>query len=161
MANVSMSADLLSPVLLRCEGYHDLCMFTEAWEELEALPSELKQDLGVLTWRMQILMGLGEHLKASYIGLSLVAQFPEKVGILLSTVECLIGCRDYRKATELLRNGLGLIPDNPDLWLALARVEALLGQLEGARACVKEYVKLNPEGKLAVMNIPEFAALWS
>jgi len=44
-------------------------MWEAAWDELEALPTELKNDLGVLTC-MQILVGLNEHRKASFIGLT-------------------------------------------------------------------------------------------
>src|SRR4051812_31017903 len=116
-----MNLSLLPQALQRCEGYFDLKMFTEAWNELEDLPSELKQDLGVLTWRMQILMGLGEHEIASFIGLSLVQQFPEKLGVLLSTAECLIHSKHYVSVSHLLRTGLTRLPDNADLWLTLAR----------------------------------------
>jgi predicted Zn-dependent protease len=155
-----MDLDLLPQALRRCEGYCDLGMFTEAWEELEALPTELKQDLGVLTWRMQILMGLGEHEKASFIGLSLVQQFPEKLGVLLSTAECLIHCKDYTGASQLLRNGLTRLPDNADLWLTLARVEALLGQNEAARNCVKKYMELNPHAKALLTSLKELDKIW-
>src|SRR3954463_10502195 len=99
-----MHPELLSESSRRCEGYLDLRMFTEAWEELEALPTELKNDLRVLTLRMQIQMGMGEHQKASFIGLTLVEMFPEKLGVLLSTVECLMSCKEHGKAVELLRN---------------------------------------------------------
>lgn len=135
-------------------------MWEAAWEELEALPTELKQDLSVLTWRMQILMGMDEHEKASFIGLSLVQKFPEKLGLLLSTAECLINCKDHHGATRLLRIGLSRLPDNPDLWLTMARVEALLGEIEAARESVKRCVILNPNGKAAVLDIPELDSLW-
>ena len=112
-----MDLTLLPPALLRCEGYCGLKMWDAAWNELEDLPSELKQDLGVLTWRIQILMGMGEHHKASCIGLTLVERFPEKFGILLSTAECLINCKDYAAASQLLRSGLSRLPDSPDVWV--------------------------------------------
>jgi predicted Zn-dependent protease len=135
-------------------------MWNAAWETLEDLPSELKQDLGVLHWRIQIQMGMGEYEKASYIGLSLVEQFPEKLGILLATAECLIKTKDYEGACGLLRKGLTKLSENPDLWLTLARVEALLGDTEAARDCVKRYVTLNPEGKADLLSINELDPLW-
>lgn len=135
-------------------------MWIAAWNELEDLPSELKQDLGVLTWRMQILMGMGEHEKASFMGLSLVEQFPGKLGVLLSTAECLICCNDYSGASQLVRNGLVAHPESPDVWLTLARVEAALGCLDAAKDCVKRYVELNPEGKDALLSIKELDSLW-
>lgn len=151
---------LLASAIRRCEGYCDLKMWEAAWEELEALPSELKQDLTVLTWRMQIQMGMGEHQKASFIGLSLVQQFPKKLGVLLLTAECLINTKDFQTASQLLRNGLPSLPDQADLWLTLARVEALRGQNEAARECVRQYVTLNPEAKAHVLTIPELAEIW-
>lgn len=152
--------ETLALSIRRCEGYLDLKMWEAAWEELEALPSELKQDLTVLTSRMQIQMGMGEHQKASFIGLSLVRQFPKKLGVLLLTAECLINCKDFQTASQLLRNGLSVIPDQADLWLTLARVEALLGQNEAARECVRQYVTLNPDAKADVLTIPELAEIW-
>src|SRR3954471_3040805 len=109
---------------------------------------------------MQILMGMGEHRKASYIGLSLAEQFPAKAGVLLCTVECLIGCQDFAKAAELLATGLKCMNKNPDVWLTLGRVRALQGDVEKARVCVKEYARLNPEGKAALMSNQELHALW-
>jgi predicted Zn-dependent protease len=155
-----MDFDLFTQALERCEGYCDLGMFNEAWEQLEALPTELKQDVGVLTSRMQILMGLKDHQKASYIGLTLVEQFPEKLGVLLSTAECLIQCKDHQDARRLLTNGLTAHHESPDLWLTLARVECLLGDNEKAGDCVKEYMARNPEAKLAVLDISELDSLW-
>lgn len=146
--------------LQRCEGFCDLKMWSDAWNELDALPPELQPDFGVLMWRIQILMGLGEHRKASFIGLSLVQKFPEKLGILLSTAECLIGCSDYEEAAKALKRGLAQLPDSADLWLTLARVEALLGDLPSSRDCVKQYVTLNPDGKALLLAIPELDPLW-
>jgi predicted Zn-dependent protease len=155
-----MNLEFLTQSLERCEGYYDLRMFTEAWEELENLPTDLKLDVTALSWRMQILMGLNEHRKASYIGLTLVEQFPDKLGVLLSTAECLIQSQDHQKAAELLRNGLTAHHESPDVWLMLARVECHLGQDEKAVECVKEYMERNPEGKLAVLDCPDLDTLW-
>jgi predicted Zn-dependent protease len=103
---------------------------------------------------------IGEHEKASYIGLSLVQQFPRKLGILLLTAECLINYKEFQTASRLLRNSLSALPDQADLWLTLARVEALLGQNEAARDCVRQYVTLNPEAKADVLTIAELAEIW-
>lgn len=152
--------DALALSIRRREGYCDLKMWEAAWEELEALPSELKQDLTVLTWRMQIQMGMGEHRKASYIGLSLVQQFPIRLGVLLLTAGCLIHCQDYQAASRLLRTGLSALPDHPDLWLTLAKVEALLGENDAAKDCVRQYVALNPEAKADIFTLPELNGIW-
>lgn len=100
------------------------------------------------------------HPKASYIGLSLVKQFPNRLGVLLLTAECLIHCQEFQASSRLLRDGLSALPDQPDLWLTLARVEALLGQNDAAKDCVRQYVALNPDAKQEVFLIPELAGIW-
>lgn len=155
-----METSTLTQSLQRCEGFCELKMWDDAWNELETLPPELQLDLAVLMWRIQVLMGWGEHRKASFIGLSPAQKFPEKLGILLSTAECLIGCSDYDEAAKALKRGLEQLPENADLWLTLARVEALLGDLESSRDCVRRYVTLNPGGKAVLLSIPELDPLW-
>lgn len=150
----------MAAALQRCEGYCDLKMWETAWEELEELPSEFKVDLRVLSWRILILMGLGEYQKASYIGLSLSEHFPNRLSILLTTAECLIHCREFITASQLLKNALAKASDQPNLWLTLARVEALLGKPESAKDCVREYVKLDPDSKADIFSIPELAVIW-
>lgn len=135
---------ILTDTLLRCEGFCELKMWEAAWEELEALPTELKQYLSVLTWRMQILMGMGEHQKASFIGLSLVQKFPERLGLLLSTAECLINCKDHHGASCLVRSGLSRLPDNPDLWADLGSRTDTPGRDGGRQGVRKPLRDLEP-----------------
>jgi predicted Zn-dependent protease len=79
---------------------------------------------------------------------------------LLSTVECLIACREYAEAAELLLPAFDRMASNPDVWLTLDRVQALRGHLEAARASVKEYARLNPAGRVALLAIKELDLLW-
>jgi len=153
-------AKLLASALQCCEGYTELGMWEAAWEELEALPSELKTDFGVLTWRMQILVGLNEHQKASFIGLTLVEHHPDKLGVLLLTADCLMTIKDHESAKIILREKIAWHTTQPDAWLALARVEAQLGNSLEVRDAIEQYIALYPEGRVALLDIPELAFLW-
>jgi len=151
---------LLAAALQRCEGYAELKMWEAAWEELEALTTELKQDLAVLVWRMEILLGLGEHVKASFIGETLVKQYPNRLeGWLLSAL-CLFELPDHQSTLALLKNALVWHPKEPRLWMLLARTEGRLGNVEEAKDCVHQFPSLHPEGRVALLDLPELAFLW-
>jgi len=107
-------ATLLAGSLQRCEGYCELEMWEAAWDELEALPTELKADFEVFTWRMQILVGLDEHQKASFIGLTLVEHHPDKLGVLLLTIQCLMTIDDFATAQTVLREKIAWHAAKPD-----------------------------------------------
>jgi predicted Zn-dependent protease len=75
------------------------------------------------------------------------------LGVCLLTSECLLKIGDLTRAKQIIDGQIALYPDEPDLWLTLARVEAGLGNTGAAKTAVKGYVKLYPEGRLDVIDL--------
>jgi len=70
------------------------------------------------------------------------------------------GIQNHAGAQALLLEKLAWHPTNPDVWLALARVKALLGNSTAVRDCLEQYISVYPEGKEALLDVPELAYLW-
>lgn len=152
--------EFLSQAITRCQGYCELRMYEKAWEELEALPDELRTSAEVYEWRMRVLMGMGENDKASYIGLGLVDQFPGRQDFRLLTVECLLRINQSKEALDLLTAGPGHLWDEYLAWFYLARIQMKLGDLDTARNAITRCSERAPEKRLEILNNPEFAGLW-
>lgn len=151
---------ILTSVITRCQGYCELKMWEQAWEELEALPGELRIAAEVYEWRMRILMGLEENEKASYIGMGIVESLPSSQDYRLLTVECLMRLGQNQEALDLLKAGPDHLWEVSIPWFYLARLQVRLGNGEEARKAVTRCSELAPEKRLEILDNPDFAELW-
>ena len=124
------ASDLLLQCLRRCEGYGELGMWQQTWQELEDLPDEERSRLPVLIWRVKALVGLGFLKNAVGLGRTLLRTYPESMGV---------------------RNVLC------DALIALAVADMRGGDRVGAEQCVEECLELEPQRreevfKLGMMN---------
>lgn len=94
----------LSKALERSGGFCDLGMWEEAWEEIENLPDELRVQADATAQRLNILMGMQEWNKASYLGIGLCERFPDRMDFRLMTVQCLKNSGPADDALEFMQS---------------------------------------------------------
>lgn len=126
---MALPPDRLSQTLRRCEGYGELGMWHQAWEELEDLPDQERTRLPALIWRVRTLAGMGFHRNAVSLGGSLVRTFPASVGVKGVMCEALI---------------------------ALARSETQTGDPQVARECLAQCLEIDPDRRQGILSMPEF-----
>jgi len=147
LASLQKSIHAAAVSLSRCEGYLELKMWDEAWEELAQLPPALREQLPVLACQIQVLVGLKEYEKAAQTGLSLIHRFPDHLGVLLMTVDFFIAMNEHAAARSLIAKHLVRFAGQPEVWKSLADIEASLGNLTAAERCLKRHEALSPPKK--------------
>jgi hypothetical protein len=124
---------VLIRALQHCEGFAELGMWPQVWEELEELPDEYRSLPPALLWRMRALVGLGFFQTATLLGRKLHELMPE---------------------SEDLRHTMG------EALVALAKSQADGGDLAGARDSLQECLQIAPERQREILEAPEFRPVW-
>ncbi len=150
---------VMAQALTRCEGYFDLGMHQQAWDELEEIAPEYRADYTVLLWRMQILWAMGEYEKATYLCETLRTEFPHKVSAPVVMSDCYSRMARHVEAVNVLYEAMRVNPNSGDLLLALARAQAMAGLTWEAKKTLAKLAENHPETRLAALDVPEIAEL--
>lgn len=121
------------PGVTCAEGYVELGMWQQAWDELEDLEPAEKVCLPVLLLHVRILEGLKEWQKALLLVSSVSAKFPHREDV--TTLYC-------------------------DILIAHAKVEAVAGNLDRAKELVAQCVRLDLDRRLEIVETRELEGLW-
>lgn len=150
----------LSKALERCQGYCDLQMWEEAWEEIENLPDELRVQADSMSQRLNILMGLQEWNKAALLGVGLCERWPDRMDFRMMTTQCLKNSGPPDDALEFLQSSSPAVWDHWAAWCLLAEIHMRRGCKEEAREALMKSVELAPEKRLYLLDEPAFEGLW-
>jgi predicted Zn-dependent protease len=151
---------ILAETLERCQGYYDLQMWEEAWEEIENLPDEVRVEPDAMAQRLNILMGMKEWNKAGYLGLGLSERFPDRMDFRMMTTQCLKNGGPPDDALEFIQSSPAAIWDHWAAWVLLAEIHLRRGCNEEAKKALKKCVELAPERRLEILDAMEFDGLW-
>lgn len=143
--------------LLAAQGYAELGLHKEALEELDLLPTLLREHPQVLEMRLIILMQWEAWKEAFVVSQRLCKAAPKSPIAFIHAAFCLheLGRTDEAKFTLL--NGPVALQDDPTFHYNLACYECVLGEVESARAHLersfsidrkfREFAKSDPDLK--------------
>ncbi|GAB4239395.1 MAG: hypothetical protein OHK005_00810 [Candidatus Methylacidiphilales bacterium] len=149
----------LQRCLRAAEGYLNLGMIREAWEEVEALPERLRARPETLILMARILRACGRWSEA--IELSRVGSeaYPNVFEFYFLRASVLEERGRFQEARETLLEGPSALRMTDWFHYNLARYEASLGNLDTARRELKQAIAINRRLRELARKDPAFQAL--
>lgn len=117
----------------------------EARELLFSLNSEYEDDYQVLSRLSSFLAQMKEYEKATHYFEILMKLKPHDVSLVFLSAQAYEQSGDLEMALELYTRAITGMPDNPEVWLARARIMMDLGQYQDAATNATQATELNPE----------------
>ena len=141
-------------------GFNDLGLHQEAWDELEALPPELRACDTVLNMRVHIYLSLGKWEQARVLAESLARRSPENPQWRLSWAYALRREKSVEAAREVLMEIADRHADVALVAYSLACYASVLGELAEATELLKRAIGMDESLKPAALEEPDLEPLW-
>jgi predicted Zn-dependent protease len=142
------------------QGYFEIGMWNESWNELENMAAECQCHPSVLWLRLKILMGLKDWEKARILGESLCKLWPSRAEFVLDTAFVIEAIGQPEQAKAFLKGAHDQIWSHAEAWYSLACITAKLGDLEGAKQALESCFCLNKDWSLKALHEPALQVLW-
>ena len=134
------------------EGFLQLGMPEEAWDELEEIDPELAHLAEVLLLRILILNALKRWEAATIIGESAIEKYPQLGELYLATAYAERRFRNIKDALVILLTGEAILEKNPLFHYNVACYECQLGNLGAARARLTQAFYLDKSYRLTALE---------
>lgn len=141
-------------------GYVELQMYSEANDELENLPAELKAHHSVLLARLDLLMEMSRWEAGVILGESLCILWPNEFEFWFRTGYCLHVLKRTQEAKDTLLAAPATIRSTAVFHYNLACYEAQLGNLDAAKQLLKTSCVLDAKHKTEALDDPDLAPIW-
>ena len=151
----------IAPMLVPAEGFLELGLHLEAWEELERLPDAARAHPDVLLLRMDILLGMERWQDAVTLGAGCCMNWRTHDVFFLRTAGALMHLRDYENALVLLKSAPGSLHAKPEYHYAIARCAARLGLTSDAKTALKECLSLDKSYRQRALGNPDLEPIWA
>jgi tetratricopeptide (TPR) repeat protein len=146
--------------LAAAEGYFQLEMWNDAWNELEELPPETRHLSQVIILRVLILNNLGKWEEAAIIGQGALQHYPDFGALYLATAHALRNCQGAAEARAVIAAGEPLLENEAVFYYMLACYDCALGNLEDAKEGLARAFELEINLRLKALDEPDLAPLW-
>lgn len=134
------------------EGYAELGMHEEALAELDKLSGQVEDFPEILRMRVAIVLQLREWGTALHLSRRLCQLLPNESYGFIHAAFCLHELGKTLEAKETLLNGPASLLDQPLYYYNLGCYDAVLGNLEQARAYLRASFRLNKEFREIAKN---------
>lgn len=141
-------------------GYFMLGMIQDAWDELEALPPELRVRDEVLEARIEIYHHLGKWETARILAESLAGRSPENPVWWIHWAYSLRREKSVEAAREVLEQAVLIHADMPLISYNLACYACVTGDMVEAGKLLQRAVTLDPGLKLTALKDPDLEAIF-
>lgn len=148
-------------LLLAAEGYLELDMAEEAWEELNAVPSEEHTQPEYLQVRVQLLMRGESWEEALAASQKLTKALPHSSAGFIHAAYCLHELGHTTEARQMLLDGPPALLKEPTYYYNLGCYQAILGDLDDAKRLVKRSFELDQRLVEVARKDEDLKALWS
>jgi predicted Zn-dependent protease len=146
--------------LQRAEGFLELGLHHEAWEELEKLEPAARAHPDVLSLRLDILLALERWEEAIALGTGCCRKWQTHDGFFLRTADALMRLADYEKATALLRSAQETLRSQAEYHYMIARAAALRGLLEDAKKALRDCFHRDKFYRERALDDPDLRPVW-
>jgi predicted Zn-dependent protease len=145
--------------LLAAQGYCELSMFDEALDELGSMPVDAQQEPPSVEMRLIILMQAKRWKQALATARELTRIAPDKTIGYIHAAFCMHELGKTREARDFVLSGPETLRAEPVFHYNLACYEAVLGNLEAARAHLDKSVQLDKKFRDYAKSDPDLASL--
>jgi len=150
----------LDSILAPAQGYFELGLFNDAWEELDKLEPKAKAHPDVLLLRLDILLALSRWEDVVTMGIGCCSTWCDFDGFFLKTARALIHLNDFGHAYNLLKNAPESLHALPEYHHEVARCAAKQGLRSEARNALQECFNRDKSYRLRVLDDPDFEAVF-
>jgi predicted Zn-dependent protease len=150
----------IAPMLVPAEGFLELGLHHEAWEELEKLPDAARAHPDVLLLRLDILLGMERWQDAVTLGAGCCMNWRTHDVFFLRTADALMHLRDWGNALVLLKSAPESLHVKPEYHFAIARCAARLGLVSDAKAALQECFSLDKGYRQRALDEHDLQAFW-
>lgn len=151
---------MLDQILQAAEGYGELGMFEEALAELAALPAHYQGELRVLQTRMFLLLQFKQFRKALEVSREICHSHPELPIGFIHAAFCLHELGQTLEARDVLISGPAALLEEGTYYYNLACYNAVLGEMQQARAYLKTSFKMNKKFREIAEHDPDLSSIW-
>ncbi len=145
--------------LLAAQGYTELGMFEDALTELDAIEPERQEHPETLVGRLHVLMQARMWAPALDCAQRLARSAPDRSIGFIHTAFCLHEMGRTTEARDSLLSGPDFLQEEPTYHYNLSCYEAVLGNLDTARAHLKRSFELDKNFRELAKVDPDLAAL--
>jgi predicted Zn-dependent protease len=131
-------------IVAAAQGYCELRMWKEAWNELKALASEERERKEVLRLRLGILVGMERWDIAATLAEEMVDKGSREHSAFLMGAYAMRRSRSLAEALEFLVRGSILLAEDATFWYSRACYECQLGDGAAAQAIAGESIHHQP-----------------
>jgi Tfp pilus assembly protein PilF len=146
--------------LTAAQGYLELGMGQDAWDELEEMPARDRARSEVVIMRLVILQSMARWDKAAEIARGAVGAYPDCSDLYLIGAYAIRRAEDVRAAFEFLQEGCTCLVDNAAYWFNRGCYLCQLGEMEDAKMSVRRAVDLDKSFQQMALDDEDLEPLW-
>jgi tetratricopeptide (TPR) repeat protein len=142
------------------EGFFQLGMLQDAWNELEELQPTWRHFSQVALLRVHVLNNLERWEEAATIGRGALRDYPQFGPLYLATAHALRHCQDAAAAKAVIMEGESVLKDEAIFYWMLACYDCQMGNLGDARAELRIALELDNSMPLGALENADLVPLW-
>lgn len=147
--------------LRAAQGYAELEMWEDAWNELDLLAPDERALVPVAMMRLEILVAMKRYESAAILGESLIARgIREKQAYLLCAYS-LRRCRSLKAAERVLLSGSDILNDEALWHYNLACYASVAGRIDEAKERLRRAFEIDPRYRITALDDPDLDAVWA
>jgi tetratricopeptide (TPR) repeat protein len=146
--------------LTAAQGFFQLGMWNESWNELETLAPETRNRAQVILLRVMIYNNLNRWEEASIIGTGALRHYPDFGALYVATAYALWHHSGPAEAKAVIAAGEPYLEEEAIFHVMLACYDSALGHLYEAKECLQRAFELDPAFKLRSLDEPDLASVW-
>jgi predicted Zn-dependent protease len=147
--------------LTAAEGYAELGMWQDAWDELEEIAPDQRHGPSIMTVRVTILLAMKRWESAAMIAESLITRGSMDGQLYLDAAYAVRRSRSLPEAHALLLRGEPLLSKQAVFHFNLACYECQLGNLEEAKRRLARAFALDAGYRLRALDDEDLQPLWA
>lgn len=146
--------------LKSAEGYHDLGMIEDSWEELLSISSRGRTALPAMNMEAMLLIKEERWDEALDIAQKMCKRAPKQPGGYIHTAFCLHEMGKTQDALDLLLEGPKALESEATYFYNLSCYRAQLSQIEEAETLLRKAIKMDSNLKKTAKEDPDLKELW-
>lgn len=146
--------------VLTAQGYLELGMCQDAWEELESMEAVERSRYEVVAMRLSILQVMEKWYMGAEIARGAVKAFPEQGDLYLLGSYHIRRSENIEAAFEFLKNGQSHLEGEACFWFNLGCYHCQLGRLKEAGECVRKAIDLDRSYQAMALDDEDLEPLW-
>jgi len=146
--------------LTAAQGFFQLGMWNESWNELETLAPEVRHRPQVILLRVMIYNNLNRWEEASIVGTGALRHYPDFGALYVATAYALRHYSGPAEAKAVLVAGEPFLENEAAFHFLLACYDSALGHLDEAREGLKRAFELDQDFRLKALDESDLAPVW-